>query len=815
MAPWGVVLSRLDRVIFDPDTIPPSTPVMNAAVVVGQDRLDLSWTTSTDTGGSGLAGYTIQIDGANTVLGIQTSYSHTGLSAGSTHTYRVLARDGNNNSSPFSNQVSGTTQSAGGGGVSPLLVADLAARTSGPGVVWFHDFASDNEVNNFRWTGGYGSGNDPLDAGTTRPQGTCRRITSDGITGQCLELIRNTGSSDSKDFWRPLSPIQGGTTTGNGRGAGNNDPAANGTIALKSYAPTDGGSEIATGTWGVYGTKSGGGPFDGSDYYVQCRVKLDPRRQQGTNINEDSGKLFYFTRTDRSNTDQEIITYAGTQGTSQTYFRMYRGAGYIALDQAPPGTATQGYQPGNEVGICNLGGGGAGNIGNCWHWNNGAWDTIMYHIRNGTMSGGLGSQTSNSDTLIEVWAAHDGETEYTKIWNQPNAPISYDLVWGHSAVILSIYHNGDALTQFYQRYCQLIFSKDFISCPQVSTAGVGTHLAAAALNLTATASTATDYPQLAGFAFDEGQMAWQHAFYHDAIRGRLHLMAKTANSDTDWDHQWCRIGATAGATPVWQTASFGLSTSLGHIYGNSCLDDSTGDMYYVTGQMDGTGSDLNKRIRVWNAVTKTWSRGTVDVFSGGLVSHSNGLVYHPHAYGRNDGGCIIDQEFRTMCWRKSTNTMDAIGNVGHGDDQYGNKEGAGVYWPAKNIALVGGSDGSGGAKPMIRVTPSATAGQSPTFSTNGTLTPIRVQGSSHQTSGVFGSIHVHPNNPNKLMILQTDQSGQGCWESSDALTWTRRADHPFAFAPRVVCSLRGGWGAFLCLSVVGTTKRAQLWKPTP
>ncbi len=110
-APWGVVLSRLDRIIFDPDITPPTVPALNTPVIVGQDRIDLSWSASTDTGGSGIEGYEIQKDGSTSiVLGNQLSHSDTGLSPGSTHTYRVRARDVAQNVSNYSSQVQGTTQ---------------------------------------------------------------------------------------------------------------------------------------------------------------------------------------------------------------------------------------------------------------------------------------------------------------------------------------------------------------------------------------------------------------------------------------------------------------------------------------------------------------------------------------------------------------------------------------------------------------------------------------------------------------------------------------------------------------------------------
>jgi hypothetical protein len=102
-------VSSLLRVVFDSDTTPPGTPSIISVAPVGQGRLDITWTSATDTGGSGLSGYNLQIDGSTLVtLGVQTSYSHTGLTPSSVHTYRVQSRDGNGNTSPLSAQSSGT-----------------------------------------------------------------------------------------------------------------------------------------------------------------------------------------------------------------------------------------------------------------------------------------------------------------------------------------------------------------------------------------------------------------------------------------------------------------------------------------------------------------------------------------------------------------------------------------------------------------------------------------------------------------------------------------------------------------------------------
>jgi hypothetical protein len=106
-------VSSLLRIVFDPDNIPPSTPVILSVTAVGQNRLDVTWTSVLDTGGAGLAGYNLLIDGATTVeLGVQTSYSHVGIAASSTHTYRVQSRDAAGNLSSLSVQASGQAAAA-------------------------------------------------------------------------------------------------------------------------------------------------------------------------------------------------------------------------------------------------------------------------------------------------------------------------------------------------------------------------------------------------------------------------------------------------------------------------------------------------------------------------------------------------------------------------------------------------------------------------------------------------------------------------------------------------------------------------------
>jgi hypothetical protein len=347
---------------------------------------------------------------------------------------------------------------------------DWQARISAAGVVWYHGFESDNEVNNFRWTPAYGV--DPNAVGNSNSK-LLRRITTDGSDKgngtSCMEIVRAAGSNDGSCWWRVFSPLKGGTTTGNGRGAGQDDPGDRGAISTKSYSSTN-RSQVEQWTGGGwYGNSRyhGSGDFDGTDYYFQCRVKIDANRIAGGNSSVDVGKLFYFTRNDRSATDQEIVVHSGHPISGRNYLAMYRSVS-PGLASDAPGVSVHGNQPGTSLGngICRFDN-TSGLRANCWYWPENEWVTVLWHIRNGTMSGPLGSGSANGDTLVEVSVARAGATSYTPIWRQPGVDLPFDVQYGHNALIASIYHNGENMpVAFYHRYDQMIFSRQFIACPQ-------------------------------------------------------------------------------------------------------------------------------------------------------------------------------------------------------------------------------------------------------------------------------------------------------------------------------------------------------------
>lgn len=99
-----------------PDTTPPTAPT-NLVATSGARRIALAWTCSTDSGGSGLAGYEVfrststtgPFNRIATVTGASTcSFTNTGLKRGKIYFYNVKAFDGAGNRSAASNTASAT-----------------------------------------------------------------------------------------------------------------------------------------------------------------------------------------------------------------------------------------------------------------------------------------------------------------------------------------------------------------------------------------------------------------------------------------------------------------------------------------------------------------------------------------------------------------------------------------------------------------------------------------------------------------------------------------------------------------------------------
>jgi hypothetical protein len=374
--------------------------------------------------------------------------------------------------------------------------SDWLSRIAAPGVVWYHSFESDAEVNQFRFIIYRDSNGTEVSYGLN-PSGSMGqrymyRVAYGGADGGgYMELFRPAGdgmhdSGDGCYWYRMLNPLTGAS---NGRGV--DDPGAptvSGgapTIPLQTYTPTEQGTQIyewsnrvgRSGWYGLpeyeaagnYGYTGDGDPvapqvfrdFDGHDFYLQVRVKVDPRRiTTGSVI---GGKLLNFTTTRSTYTAQELVTNSGwcyPNGTivsgQPNVHNMYQGMNYASIAQlATPGSIV------NETAATR------------WSYS-GGWDTLLYHITPGhDNKDRLVSGPLINDTRIEVWAAHPGETNYTKIWDayyrgcfDDVGPFAPNEKWGWNAFMCWIYQNWLPTTQdFKQAYDQIIFSKQPIACP--------------------------------------------------------------------------------------------------------------------------------------------------------------------------------------------------------------------------------------------------------------------------------------------------------------------------------------------------------------
>jgi hypothetical protein len=99
------------------DRAAPTTPALSVTGT-GATNVALSWTASVDDGPYAVR-YTLYVDGAPTDVGSVTAYAVDGLAPGTTHTFRVVARDFAQNVSPPSNAVTATTSAADANDTTP------------------------------------------------------------------------------------------------------------------------------------------------------------------------------------------------------------------------------------------------------------------------------------------------------------------------------------------------------------------------------------------------------------------------------------------------------------------------------------------------------------------------------------------------------------------------------------------------------------------------------------------------------------------------------------------------------------------------
>ena len=130
------VIRLINLYLFGPATAqPPGAPTNLTATANGQTRVDLSWRAPASDGGAAITGYRVEVstDGsswsnlADNTDSPTASYSHTGLTAGSTRYYRVSAIN-SAGTGPASNVATATTDSVPAG---PDLIVESPKVSDG------------------------------------------------------------------------------------------------------------------------------------------------------------------------------------------------------------------------------------------------------------------------------------------------------------------------------------------------------------------------------------------------------------------------------------------------------------------------------------------------------------------------------------------------------------------------------------------------------------------------------------------------------------------------------------------------------------
>ncbi len=327
-------------------------------------------------------------------------------------------------------QVAGGTSASTACGASSAGAADWLARSTGPGVIWAHNFESESAVSNYRFTNSVGLDKTPAPGSTGS---YVRWNSTGGILGKgCLELEQRADSNMNSYWCRPFNP------------------------ALTQYQSTGAGGDLKA----------------GEGFYVQLRVKSNcgggggASGPNGSNGGEGR-KVFSVSRTENSYTLQEVVA-------QDTYYRgvyqMYQGQGVDSFYQpleVPVAPYDYNFQPNSAYPVapkyCSYAEVGAGNRTNCWTWGNSEWITYQMYV--------LPANDKVANGQVTVWGWKSGMSGYVKILERTSLWMHYDTdkVPGFNAVILWIYETGRTGGPAGQKqwYDQVILSRSPIACPTV------------------------------------------------------------------------------------------------------------------------------------------------------------------------------------------------------------------------------------------------------------------------------------------------------------------------------------------------------------
>ncbi|MBL8930883.1 MAG: hypothetical protein JNL54_12220 [Kineosporiaceae bacterium] len=182
----------------DPDLVAPSTPANLRTTAVTSTSVALAWDAATDN--RAVTGYRVLRDGATAATVTGTSWTDTGRTAGTTHSYAVLALDAAANASPASDLLSVTVPLPLGTLLPRQSTWKYRAGTSGAtGTVWAESSFDDSGWSSGRAQLGFGDGDEttavPSGSITYYFRSTFTVADPNTVAALQLSLVRDDGAA--------------------------------------------------------------------------------------------------------------------------------------------------------------------------------------------------------------------------------------------------------------------------------------------------------------------------------------------------------------------------------------------------------------------------------------------------------------------------------------------------------------------------------------------------------------------------------------------------------------------------------------------
>jgi len=186
-----------------PDGSAPSIPGGLGASAGSCTQVTVSWNASTDTGGSGLEGYTVYRNGnaVQHVAAPTTSATDAGLAGGTVYTYTVRAADNAGNMSNPSAGVSVNTPSCNQAPTASARVTDVSGMVASFTGAGSSD--TDGTITSYAWTFGDGASGNGMTASHT--------YAAAGVYTATLTITDNGGASASNQTSVTISDASGAT----------------------------------------------------------------------------------------------------------------------------------------------------------------------------------------------------------------------------------------------------------------------------------------------------------------------------------------------------------------------------------------------------------------------------------------------------------------------------------------------------------------------------------------------------------------------------------------------------------------------------